>query len=492
MEQFKDFRKSGTFKLSSDIEVPGELSLNMGATTLDLYSSTFFNTHKSTDIAGTLHDRTKVSLIGCITTSGPGTGIRGKESYHFSSVFPHFVLLGNEHITSTDRLIVEINFSIDDASSIFYDFDVFGEVIDARPHLEKIVEAEKKAGLNIEFGEYPRIFYFTGKFEIFSVDTVLGTISAKHGISYTSPGPEGIHVRNTIRVSIVFLDQKTVDEAIRSVMDTLRFLEVIAGRPQNVVELSLRLTSVAEEEPRNLAAYWCLPPRRAKEDESRRPHPADLPLQAGQQPEKFAAVLARWLVNHEEWRNARERYSTASAQQNRYGTDRLVGAANMFDVMPSTAFPATVEPSSDLKRARDETRNMFRALPSTPERDSVLNALGRIGKPTLKRKIHSRVKLITSLAGRNFPDLELVTNQAVDCRNFYVHGTPGKFDYDIHLDQVRFFTDTLEFVFAAADLIDAGWNIVEWIVQRSTMSHPFGRFCVNYAERLAALKALLH
>ena len=43
----------------------------------------------------------------------------------------------------------------------------------------------------------------------------------------------------------------------------------------------------------------------------------------------------------------------------------------------------------------------------------------------------------------------LVTDLAVDCRNFYVHGTPGKFDYGTHSDQPSFFTDTLEF-FAAA------------------------------------------
>ena len=79
------------------------LSLKGGATSLDLYSTSFFNTHASEDIAGTLHDRTKVSLINCITMSGPGSGTRGEERYHFSSVFPHFALFGDEHITSADQ-----------------------------------------------------------------------------------------------------------------------------------------------------------------------------------------------------------------------------------------------------------------------------------------------------------------------------------------------------------------------------------------------------
>lgn len=175
----------------------------------------------------------------------------------------------------------------------------------------------------------------------------------------------------------------------------------------------------------------------------------------------------------------------------RIAMTRIVGVANMFDILPGSACTAVVELSPILEGARDAARTAFRALPSSPERESILNALGHIGKPTLKRKIRSRVKLITDAIGARFADLELVTDQAVDCRNFYVHGTPGKFSYGVHSDQSTFFTDTLEFVFAASDLIEAGWDIAEWIKEGTTMSHPFGRYHVGYAERLGALKKLV-
>lgn len=490
MDKYKDFRKSGLFKISSDVEVPGELSLKGGATSLDLYSTLFFSTHASQDIVGVFHDCSKVSLINCITMSGPGSGTRGKDRYHFSSVFPHFALFGEEYLTSADRKIVEVSFAVDDATTIFYDFDAFGSVINARPHMERIVEA-KEDGRTIEIGEHPLLFYFTGKHDIFSADTVLGKMSATHGISYSFPGPKGIHVQNTIRLNINFPTEQSVETAIRAVIDTLRFLEVVAGRPQNIVDMAFRLTASTDERPRILDAYCSLPPRRNKDDESTEPHPADLPLQAGRDPNKFTTVLIGWLARHDEWRNARARYATASAYQNRYGTDRLIGAANMFDIMPASACPTAEELPPALKDAKDAARKAFRILPSSPERDSVLNALGRIGKPSLKRKVRSRVKLIIDAVGAKFPNLELVTDQAVDCRNYYVHGTPGKFSYDVHSDQPIFFTDTLEFVFAASDLIDAGWDIAEWIKQGSTMSHPFGRYCVDYAARLSELKKLL-
>jgi hypothetical protein len=56
---------------------------------------------------------------------------------------------------------------------------------------------------------------------------------------------------------------------------------------------------------------------------------------------------------------------------------------------------------------------------------------------------------------------------------------------------VCFFTQTLEFVFAASDLLDAGWAIGPWLQQGTTMSHPFGIYRVAYQNSLQALKTLL-
>lgn len=67
-------------------------------------------------------------------------------------------------------------------------------------------------------------------------------------------------------------------------------------------------------------------------------------------------------------------------------------------------------------------------------------------------------------------------DEAVDCRNYFVHGSKAKMDYSDEFDQVIFFTEALEFIFAASDFIECGWNIDEWSKQNSTVSHPFDRF----------------
>ncbi|MCL4500959.1 MAG: hypothetical protein M1438_03760 [Deltaproteobacteria bacterium] len=93
-----------------------------------------------------------------------------------------------------------------------------------------------------------------------------------------------------------------------------------------------------------------------------------------------------------------------------------------------------------------------------------------------------------------FPDLFPVTDEAVNCRNHYVHGSPPSFDYRDYssgFDAITFFTDTLEFVFAASDLIEAGGDVKGWCEIPTSMSHPFGSYRVCYADNLRKLKSRL-
>jgi hypothetical protein len=146
--------------------------------------------------------------------------------------------------------------------------------------------------------------------------------------------------------------------------------------------------------------------------------------------------------------------------------------------------------SEEQKSARDAARKMFRALPPSAERDSVLGELGRMGKSKLKHKIRHRAKALLDKAGQ-FPELVMVCDEAVNCRNFYVHGTEPVFDYEANSAARTFFTETLEFVFAASDLMEAGWNISAWLARGSSMSHEFARYHVNYGLGLQELKVLL-
>ena len=165
--------------------------------------------------------------------------------------------------------------------------------------------------------------------------------------------------------------------------------------------------------------------------------------------------------------------------------------ANVFDVLPASAVPADIVLSDDLREARDQCTVVFKKLPKSTARDSVLGALGRVGKSALKHKIRHRAQIVTEKAVNWFADLTVVTDEAVNCRNHYVHGSAAAVDYTRHQDLLFFFTDTLEFVFAASDLIESGWDIVRWLNEGTVGSHPFGRYVAAYSDNLKALKTLL-
>ncbi|MBM5575173.1 hypothetical protein [Deefgea sp. CFH1-16] len=193
MELFEGFRKSGMFVISDDSEIYGDLILNGSKSTLDAYSRKAFNTNKIQNacILGELHDRTKVSLIDCITTLPAGGGYRGDKHYYSSSFFPHYVIVGDEHIRPEDKKIEKVSFHVTDDTPLFYDLHAFGMVINTAPYLAKIADEIREKGGDITLGDDPHLFYFTGKYEIFKAVTDLGVVTAEHRPSYGMPGPSG-------------------------------------------------------------------------------------------------------------------------------------------------------------------------------------------------------------------------------------------------------------------------------------------------------------
>jgi hypothetical protein len=483
-------KQLGRFTLR-DRELHGEITLDGPKSSLYLHDKEHFNATVIPDdcITGVLHDLTKVSLLDCVLNAGTGHVRRGEERYFFARIFPHFVLYGDCHVTPPEKVITEIAFSIDDASALFYDFGAFGHVINARPLIDDLLRAD---GLDshVKTGPIPQIFYFSGKHEIFSVETVVGRIAGSHNMRFGPGGPDGIHLDNTILVGIAFREEVRFEEAMRQASALLLYLGLLAGRPQTFLNLRVRLKA-NDELPIFLDVVSTMPFHRNPAHASEKAHPADVLIETIKNPEEFSLVTGNWFSRQPQWNDARMRFFNSFDEQRHYSIDRLIGSANMFDILPKTALPIEIDLGQELKAARDAAQNSFRALPNSPERDSILSILGRVGKPSVKQKIRLRAKKLTDELPNAFPDLQLVCDEAVNCRNHYVHGGPPRFDYSNNFDAVIFFTETLEFVFATSDLIESGWEIKKWMDRRPQFSHPFGRYRLNYSEQLKRLKFFL-
>ena len=235
MDELEQSKRAGVFTISPGKEIYGELTFAGPNTSLYLRDNEYFDTQAIPGqcVKGTLYDLTKVTLLHCITTSGTGFATRGKERYCFASIFPHYVLHGDRQIAPDDKTITEVHFVVDDASALFYDFDAFGSLIDARPFIEQIAHANRLER-EIPIGPHPEILYFTGKCEIFKADTVLGRVSASHNPTHTLGGPDGVQLKNTIFMTIVFKEASTFDEAIAHTLTLLRYLGSV-GRPPHKI-----------------------------------------------------------------------------------------------------------------------------------------------------------------------------------------------------------------------------------------------------------------
>jgi hypothetical protein len=488
----KKTKQAGTFTVCQDKAVYGELTISGAKTTLCLRDPEFFPTHDLPDqnITGILHDLTKVTLIHCVTPKVPGHVSGPKGTYYFAKVFAHFVVTGEHFIKPKDQAISGAVIYLDDAKRLFDDMEAFGEVfIDAQPIVEEIMRRETNRTIK-KSGPNAHILYYTGKDEIVVSETPFGRISIEHRPNVRSTGNKGRILQDEVAVSLDFDTMLTFSDAIDRVGKIAEYLGLLVGRPQNLTALYMEIQK-EESTGQLLKVDWTMYGGRRSEAEAEKPSSYDVLIDATRQPSEFASVLRAWLERQKEWGSARWRFFNSFADQKSYSIDRLVASANMFDILPPTAVPSDNPLSPELEQARASSRDLFKKLQVTPERASVLGCLGRLGKSSLKRKIRHRVMFLIDHASEAFPELILVTDEAVNCRNYYVHGSDGSFDYNKNFDTVVFFTDTLEFVFAASDLIEAGWNFKHWLKQGTSMSHPFGRYKVVYQNSLQQLLSLL-
>lgn len=489
----KKSRLLGEFTLHGGQNIFGELNLNGHNTLLRLRSEEFIPPLENSQVIhGRLHDLRKVSCLQCVVNSSWHSSRQSEGEYHHVDVFPHFVTVGSDYLQPDQSSIKAVHFSADDLATVFYDFDAFGHVIDSKPLIEAVVRANKLERA-IPVGDLPLIAYFTGKREIISVDTDIGRISVNHRPSFSTGGPNGVFIKNRMMVTVDTPSPIPFGECISRTMTMVRFLSLLAGRKQGIKSVYLDLATEPDKPSEPLQLSWSFVPRghKGKNDSSNKPHPGDVPLDAVHRPEEFTTVLRDWITRDSAWRAARVRYDGCLRKGNSYSVDRLIAAANMYDILPKEAVPCATEMSPELADAQAECLAIFRKQPYGSERDSVISALSRMARPSLPKKVSHRVSIVEGSLGHLFPDLTLVARTAIKCRNYFVHGGSDDFDFKAVDPLTSFLTDALEFIFAASDLIEAGWDARAWSNGGYGWGHSFTRFRSAYDMSLAELKSAL-
>ncbi|WP_413989809.1 HEPN domain-containing protein [Labrys okinawensis] len=495
---------SGVF-LPTDNQFAGYLRIG-GADSLVKLTGKSFWAHPAseyTDIHGMLGDGRKASLVDC-TLHGQ-TRHRLDENAQFESAFfPNYVAVGEEFIRSNEPVIVAVRYHFENVTSLLRGQKTFRSLNPDPDDVRRLLEADHKRSEKIaeehgwpkhlfepEIGEHPHLLYFSGVWEIIAADAKLGRISLTNRTSHGSGTAAGIGIDNEVTANIEFVQPTTLRDAVRALYTLHGLFELSLGHRQRYRWIELELTHLAKhgEHDRHQTArlYWSLCNERVKDDS--KTSLTDILLAPCRRPEEFAKVAAGWMDSAAIMGDPRERFATAFFGH--YGINRIVGAANMFDLLPESHAPKKKVPDAPLKAAVQKCREIFTVLPDSSARQSVLSALGRIGTASLRDKVCHRADKLIAMVGDKFPDLHLPCKHAVWARNHYVHGSSASFDYQEHFTEFAFITDTLEFVFAASDLLDLGWDLKSWMAEGTSMSHAFGAYIINYPENMRRLKALV-
>jgi hypothetical protein len=471
----------GIFEISNR-QVWSSLDLESSPLSITLYfkESDFDPCAKS--LLGQSPSLEKISCIDCIY-GGKNRTWRGNESSYSLRVTPHYALIGASHFDVECELVAKISFSITDIDQLFDDSDAYGELHESSESLRKLIPP-KIGNRNVPSGDHPRIAYFAGRTTIIRVELLDSVMEVGHTQFGGSSTATGLPFGSSIRVSLSFKEPLSLQMTIRAMLAARRFFSLIGGRRQGVTDIKILKVGAMPHEDLDLRMSF--PPEGPKEPmlSNERPWYLDIPLDAVRRPDEFTAVAQAWFARDVSWLQSRSRYQGCLENDNYYDVDRLVAAANMFDLLPHDAAPAKATLDPALVVAQKQCRTILRALPETPERDSALLALGLMSRASLTKKVQHRSKLISQRVGHLFPKLEDVCRRAVQLRNYYVHGTPPK---DMPIEKLQsfstFLTSTLEFVFATSDLVEAGWNISSWVNSMHSANHSFVRYRLDYPDQ---------
>lgn len=494
MEKFLNQSCVGQFVLDG-LTYSGVLTLSDSCISLVVYtdgnSDYLFTQEDSRTLSGTLFDLTKVTLLEGTLLSHTGFGIGSQNanglSQRFTFEFRYAVFA--DSLVGDGCEFDSLSFSIPNAIDLF-NFTSFTRLQNVtEPLVKRLIEDDLKDSSwdsvnNYSFGPHPAVYVYTGAIILTEFKINFGTLKIENQPIFSSTSNSGFVFKNSISCVLDFDKPMKFWEGIEKIRPLNQLLGLILGEKQILKSFKLFMNN-PDDNLYVFEVYRCLNQR---EKPYRSIDPLDRLIHVEVETDEFEVVVNKWLSREEEWRFPRHEFFSV-LDKFEYSPDILIKLCNLFDLMPKNIVEEAILNDAILC-AKSSCQVLFRDLPDSLERDSILGALGRIGVKSLKQKIMDRYEIIQKSGFIELLDIKTVIDQSVDCRNFYVHNTRYKFDYYEEADQLCFFIDTLKFIYSAAEMVDCGWCAKNWI-HAPHNEHPFRTYITNYESRLESLKKVL-
>ena len=360
-----ELRFLGTFGSTVDTDNYGELTVDGAKTAIRIVGENLGGLMAARTLYGQTV-RGKVTCIECVAT-GANWILREESPSAYATIFPHFVTHGPIFFDPDTNEIASVSFRFSDIDVIFEQSDVFG-TFQTTPELMEAILAARPINTARDVGEIPLVSYFSGQQEVWSAQTVFGKISVRNRCSYDARDV----FQHSLEMSIEFIEGLGLQGCIDKLVRARQFLTVVAGRPQeiNSISVAVRTAGVSSDaQPTRLDLVWCLSPA-GPSDSDIEPRRFALPLSALHRTEEFTSVAIDWFERDEGWHWPRARYAECIESGDYYTGNRLVAAANMFDLLPASAVPAVIEMDPAIAEAVAKSKAIFKVLPDSVERST--------------------------------------------------------------------------------------------------------------------------
>lgn len=449
-------------------------------------------------LSGILYDLTAVTLMDSIFI---GSSFQTKGDFAGGHAFSGqltfdigHVLFSDSSVDASQPVFSFLDFSITNSNDLFY-FKSFTEISHfneqtIRELIQKDLDiSDGRYGFSSDisrysFGGSPLVLAYTGANTLSELTIGDAKLVIKNNLNYKLPSNNGFKFENNISCYLEFENPKNYWEVVTEVASIKQLFELILGHKQSLSSYTLEVTK-PNEDSNFFKAFRAVDHPKISNNPI---HPATRLVHVESEEDEFSTLINNWVSSGEEWKFSRQYYFSIFTER-KYNPDNLVKLSNMFDLIPDSAY-VQEDIASEVIEAAEACRQIFKRLPQSLERNSILFALKRIRQKSLKHKIRDRYEVIRCSGFIELDDIELVINQSVDCRNFFVHGGNRKFDYFKEFDEFCFFIDTLIFIYGVSEMIQNGWTFNKW-KPGALNNHPFSDYLRDYNENLQGLKETL-
>ena len=463
---------SGSFfqRAKPDEMLQGKLLLGERIAKLSLFTPEKVECLVETEFFGKIEGQKLVSLLGTVSNDqGFVMGSLGTEFKKTVEAF--YCVLGACYLGGKDQIISSVLFTFGQSKTMFEsrrDFCLYS-------HSSATPLAE---ALSLPDVENQLFSHFNGVHILSDIFLPNSKITFENDVRTNLGGTSGIQIDNEIITKIEFSEHRDFYDMMTNIMSLRRFVEAIIGRKQSINNLRIVTCRDGIERKLEIIAPWL--------DDAEKPENktivSDLLINPSLDREKFQELASNYISSDTQKKNVRESWQRYS-QQN-LSEDRLVGLANLFDLIPKETYPSKFELTDTETKLLEEFRISFKNLPQdSKSRGSILGAIGRVKSFTLRDKITFRAMQIKNAAENAvLEDIEKVIKSIHLCRNHFVHGSEPEFKYDEHWGLVQFFIETCEVIFLFSDMIECGWNPNDYLNRARMNSNRVSGYFTRYNE----------